>query len=237
MKNLSKLFYKDYYTGITFKYALNDTGSPSVDETKIIADNNKELLFAKLKIIPANSLVNQTFKTKVCYPGLITGIGLVHDSKKIEGAFNLGMHFNHTYGMPIIYGSSVKGVLKHYFMEFYSGQIDREKLFVDIFNGENKSIYNRDIFFDAAIVVADSRGRILESDSITPHNKGPLLAPTPITFLKIASGCTIEFRFKLVDTKIGDDIFYIKDKIKLFQEIINIVGIGAKTNVGYGQFE
>ena len=145
--------------------------------------------------------------------------------------------------MPVVYGSSVKGVLRSYFKEFYvpkDNQPTEEEAFNDIFEGSGKSIYDRDIFFDAVIVKADKKGRILCSDSITPH-KDPLKNPIPITFMKIAPGCTIEFRFKLVDTKITKDgkeyVLKAEEKEKLFKEILTTVGVGAKTNVGYGQLK
>lgn len=179
------------------------------------------------------------FSLDVSYPGLVTGVGIDHEAK-ISGEFKLGVHFDWTHGMPIVYGSSVKGVLRSYFKEFYNqtvGQPNAEDAFKDIFDGGEKSIYDRDIFFDAVITHTDSKGRILCSDSITPHGDNPLKNPIPITFLKIAPGCTLEFRFKLVDTKIGDKVLKKEDKIKLFKEILTTVGIGAKTNVGYGQLK
>ena len=103
---------------------------------------------------------------------------------------------------------------------------------------KSKSIYNRDIFFDAVITEADNKGRILCSDSITPHGDNPLKNPVPLTFMKIAAGCTMEFRFKLVDTVDKNGVIFNKnDKEKLFEEILKTVGVGAKTNVGYGQFQ
>ena len=160
--------------------------------------------------------------------------------------------------MPVVYGSPVKGVMRNAFKEGYvdNNMIDKansklqgdakipewvgdpknkEAIIDDIFECKGKSIYNRDIFFDAVIASADSKGRILCSDSITPHLDGPLKNPIPITFMKIAPGCMIEFRFKLVDTIIDDKKFTKREKINLFQQILTTVGIGAKTNVGYGQ--
>jgi len=93
-----------------------------------------------------------------------------------------------------------------------------------------KSIYDRDIFFDAVITAPDKKGRILCSDSITPHGDNPLKNPTPITFVKIAPGCKLEFRFKL-----AGNIEERKLKLDLFKEILTTIGVGAKTNVGYGQ--
>ena len=165
--------------------------------------------------------------------------------------------------MPVIYGSSVKGVLRNYFKDFCNDVIkDRaygtdvlERFENDIFGNDekkgkwkvaDKSIYKRDIFFDAVIVKADKKGRILCSDSITPHggenHDNPLVNPTPLTFMKIAPGCKIEFRFKLVDSTVKDKdgishTLKAGEKRDIFQEILTTVGVGAKTNVGYGQLK
>lgn len=135
--------------------------------------------------------------------------------------------------------------------------IDIDELFEDIFNGRklqrdaegqlvyvNKSIYKRDIFYDAVIVVAyiveTKNGQkiehVVDDDSITPHKDGPLKDPVPITMLKIAPGCVLEFRFHLNDfTSHNGKTFTAKEKLNLFKQILEIVGVGAKTNVGYGQ--
>ena len=57
--------------------------------------------------------------------------------------------------------------------------------------------------------------------------------------MKIAPGCKLEFRFKLVDTEIAGTgkKFSKEQKLELFKEILTTVGVGAKTNVGYGQLK
>lgn len=203
------------------------------------------------------------FTLQISYPGLVTGVGIKHEAK-IEGEFKLGVHFDWTHGMPVVYGSSVKGVLRSAFKDGYvdanlvknanekdglkndekvpewvGDETNKKAIIDDIFEGKGKSIYDRDIFFDAVIVNADSKGRILASDSITPHggenHDNPLKNPTPLTFMKIASGCTMEFRFKLVPSVINGKTFTAAQKRTLFEEILKTVGVGAKTNVGYGQ--
>ena len=294
MKNLHKAYYKDYFKNINFNYLLleeeikkeqDDDRKRELkrelekikkdNETKIKSKNNtlsgKELL----------SLINNPisphehrFSLKIAYPGLVTGVGINHEAK-IEGEFKLGVHFDYTWGMPVVYGSSVKGVLREYFTNIYDIFYEEDEtkkrlntidLVHDIFCGEvrnitlekeiygekweekvkdndkkrkyiPKSIYNRDIFFDAVITEADSKKRILCSDSITPHGDNPLKNPVPLTFMKIAAGCTMEFRFKLVDSKIDGNDFTAEHKKALFKEILETVGVGAKTNVGYGQFQ
>lgn len=248
MRNLHKYYYKDYFAGADFSPLLNGGDSAMRD----LKEKNQNLCSPNLlKVIEKSPLVNTVFTLEIQYPGLVTGVGIKHETK-IEGEFKLGVHFDWTHGMPVVYGSSVKGVLRAWFKEFYKPTTDQPSVddaFDSIFegkeNGKSKSIYERDIFFDAVIVEADSKGRILASDSITPHggenHDNPLKNPTPLTFMKIASGCTMEFRFKLVDTKIKKDekilIFTAAQKKTLFEEILKTVGVGAKTNVGYGQLK
>lgn len=250
MKNLHKAYYKDYFDNLNFGYLLDNGQEPKQEIMRRNRDLTSQNLLHKIE---KNSTVNSIFSLKISYPGLVTGVGINHEAK-IEGEFKLGVHFDYTYGMPVVYGSSVKGVLRAWFREFYkptTEQLFVEDAFNDIFEGRDvakekqlkdgkkyyKSIYNRDIFFDAVLVKADPKGRILCSDSITPHGDNPLKNPTPLTFLKIAPGCEMEFRFKLVDSVIDGKTFSAQQKKALFEEIIKTVGVGAKTDVGYGQFQ
>lgn len=238
-QNLHKLYYKDYYSNI------NNWEKGDKDTEIEVMKKNALLTNSHLFIINRNpALHKHFFQLNILYPGLVTGVGIDHETTIIDGELKLGMHFDWTYGMPVIYGSSVKGLLRSYFEDFYSPKADQPPLkdvFIDIFEGSGKSIYNRDVFFDAVIVKADKKGRILCTDSITPHGENPLQNPIPLPFLKIAPGCQIEFRFKLVDTKITKEgrelILKSQDKLDLFKEILTTVGIGAKTNVGYGQLK
>ena len=242
--NLYKLFYKEYYKEVDFKKVLFDKSDEKIGPI------NDTIKSSTLESIPYPIEGMNTFRMKVLYPGLITGVGLVHDSKGIEGGYNLGMHFDYTHGMPIIYGSTVKGVLKEYFKEFTKGstKLSKEKLEKlpeeeQLFEGKRKNdknetenipIYERDVFFDAVIVSGpknNGTGGFLEDDYITPH-KDPLSNPTPIKMLKIAAGTIIEFRFKLNGSNEEKEA-----KLDLFKEILTTVGIGAKTNVGYGQLK
>lgn len=275
IQNIGKLFYKDYYKDISFEYVLNKAKEGSQDD--IIVRMNDKIKQSQLVKIP-NLLADFCFREKIVYPGLVTGTGIIHDSKKLAGGYNLGMHFDYTLGMPNVYGSSIKGVLRNYFKQarmkkvlsdgtenvfyeddlfepIYQKNIDVDELFEDIFNGKvlkeysdgkpvyvNKSIYKRDVFFDAVIVCAykdeENKEHVVEDDSITPHKEGPLKNPVPITMLKIAPGCILEFRFHLNDFKsYKGNIFTAQEKLDLFKDILEVVGVGAKTSVGYGQLE
>lgn len=255
VNNIGKLFYKDYYKEVNFKNVIagNESSLGKINET---IKKSAHLLITN----PVGDEECATFRAKILYPGLVTGVGLEHNSKNIKGGFNLGMHFDYTWGMPVVYGSSVKGVLREYFQEFYEGGMDAIDLEEEIFSGkirnkkkdttdkngklirgyDNKPIYHRDIFFDAVITKpykSNNKEHLLEDDSITPHGDNPLKNPLPITMLKIAPGCEIEFRFRLVDSVIDENIFSKKNKLELFMKILKTVGVGAKTNVGYGQLE
>ena len=227
MRNLHKVYFKDYYSGIDFSNA--DTEN----NRRIIAGRNSILTQkGNLFVIPKNELANAMIQMTVDYPGLITGTGITHETK-IQGEFKLGMHFDYTYGMPVIYGSTVKGVLRSYFKEEYDGS-DADAVIADIFGStdkdSSKSIYDRDIFFDA-VITEDNDGELLVSDAITPHSDNPLKNPVPINFVKVAPGCTVEFRFRLVNS-----ILKATQKAEIFKQILLNYGIGSKTNVGYGQF-
>jgi CRISPR-associated protein Cmr6 len=239
INNIGKLFYKDYYKEVNFENVINGIeSSPGQINQKI--KRSAHLTIAN----PIGTEECSSFRAKILYPGLVTGVGLEHNSKNIKGGYNLGMHFDYTWGMPVVYGSSVKGVLREYFKEFYEGEIDKQKLEEDIFSGkvenENKSIYDRDIFFDAVITKpyeSNNKKHLLEDDSITPHKDGPLRNPLPITMLKIAPGCKMEFRFKLNNHKIKDREYTSDFILEIFKNILGTVGVGAKTNVGYGQLK
>ena len=273
-RNLHKYYYKDYFGEMPEEIFVSDNRqgkrkeNRSLDWTRIKSEENASILKKRNARLTEGGLLyrmcrpvdtDDTFELEIIYPGLVSGIGINHEAT-IEGEFKLGVHFDWTYGMPVIYGSSVKGVLRSWFKEFYEGDRDSYDYEIEIFEGkvrdneaENqkyghnweekvkvtknrlyspKSIYDRDIFFDAVITASDEKGRILCSDSITPHDDNPLKNPTPITFMKIAPGCKLEFRFKLAGDKDEQKL-----KLDLFKKILTTVGIGAKTNVGYGQLK
>lgn len=231
--NLKKFYYKDYFKDICFEKDSYKSDKVNVDTLK---NNNKKLCEQPLVHIPCPQPVNKKIKLKVEYPGLVTGIGIGHEAN-VAGEFKLGMHFDHTYGMPVIYGSSVKGVLRYYLKEVIDDNtygINVKDIETAIFEGEGLAFYERDVFFDAVIIKPNQSGKILAPDSITPH-KDALRNPIPLTFVKIAPGCTLEFRFRLTDSLIGNKMLPAEKKLEIFKEILTTFGIGAKTNVGYGQ--
>jgi len=200
-----------------------------------------------------------SFSLKTTYPGLVIGIGYNHPPSK-KSDFQLGFYFDHTTGMPVIPGSTVKGVLKSVFPKIEISRNDSEEIKIEKqkLNNEKLSYVNNilqeklgkepfltqdnweilfgkgNIFYDAYISNVPDDGKIFAEDYITPHTAGPFKDPIPIRFLKIAPGVTFTFQFKFVESKFNNIKIVPSDKLKLFEQILLDFGIGAKRNVGYG---
>lgn len=279
--NLSWQYYRNYFYG---ENLLKSSLESEATEKRYKA-KNKALVDTSYHIESLASYYEiadkATITLQTTYPGLLVGAGYGHEVSA-KGELKLGFFFDHSTGLPIIAGSSVKGVLRSAFPQWdrdsktpneikqvktrwieslLTGKQIAEILFDEalknkihaielaIFEGikdntktnpEEKyySIYERDIFFDAYISVAGKDDKILGIDSITPHIKdglkyeeAMLKNPTPIPFLKVLPNVSFTFNFLLKDNGIEK-----AKKQALFQQILLSLGIGAKTNVGYGQF-
>ena len=192
------------------------------------------------------------FELFTSYPGLLLGTGYEHDISAKSG-ITCGFSLDYVTGLPVIPGSTLKGMLRSYFPEkgkvneqekkeliksvmtqndnFKSENIPYEKLVNDIFEEDGKT----DIFMGAYPIISDKE-KIFAKEYITPH-KG-LQDPNPIMLLKVRANVKYRFIFMLKDST-GDngDIWLSADeKAELFKKLILIGGIGAKTNIGFGRF-
>ena len=255
--NIGWLFYKDYYAGLSDaqwrKVGKLQENDPDKKAIKAHFDSKNKTIFNQVASSDAfTKLGNQSFLLKTTYPGLVLGTGYTHETGT-EGEFKLGFYFDWTTGLPIIPGSSVKGVLRSAFktVDFIKALLTvKGKIAVDknqiekwetaIFgskNGEDKAQKGGDIFHDAIIV--DAPTPFLADDFITPHinrenpKMSPFSNPTPLMFLKVLPEVTFQFQFDLKDSEGLSAL----EKKELFEEILKLLGIGAKTNVGYGQFK
>jgi CRISPR-associated protein Cmr6 len=219
--NIGWLFYKDYFRGIDYANLDNPKNKESI-QNKV---NN--IIHQSVTIEDDVKLGNTHFKATTTYPGLILGSGNAHELPSIEGQAILGFHFDYTSGLPVIQGSSIKGVLRSAFAypKYITGYVGEG---VDIKALEKEIFDNGDVFFDATII---SNGKILGDDFITPHGDNPLKNPTPLRFIKVLPN--VEFRF---DFELRDGILSRSEKESLFRKILSDLGLGAKTNVGYGKF-
>ena len=120
-------------------------------------------------------------------------------------------------------------------------------MYIQILKHLKKSIFGtqdnegNDVFFDAVInIQKNGNKKFLANDFITPHQPNLLKNPIPLMFLKVRPNVVFEFRFKLTDTEVKTNnkefTFTADDKLAFFKQIILTLGLGAKTNVGYGQF-
>lgn len=285
--NLHYAFYKEYF---------------EVNTVEAIRDCNDRILMTTpldyedfTKGIPGYSI--QSFRMRTTYPGLLIGIGYPHeghwekqdkeeensdnakkakDETKTNVAIKLGFMLDYVTGMPVIPGSSVKGVLRSAFRRYAdhgenepglvreflkdileaenAKQIDVEKIDIDLL--ESEIFDNGDIFFDAVIVRSDSKTvytkarakhtirelknpddpfdqehKIFAFDSITRH-PDKIKNPIPIKLLKVLPNVQFQFRFGFQNNSNG--VLKETDKMKLFISILETLGIGAKTNTGYG---
>ncbi len=236
--NLGWLFYKDYYSAV-------DDWVEAKKSEKAVSKKVDNLIAISSTIEETTALGNTHFKATTTYPGLISGSGNAHELPSLEGQAILGFHFDYTTGLPTIQGSSIKGVLRSAFRHSeYIAELLEDKT-LDIEAIESEIFDNNDIFFDAQIIdETNSPIQILGDDYLAPHKNTKkkkfedgtlvpdlLCSPIPLRFIKVLPN--ISFRF---DFKLSDGLLTREQKRKLFQNILEDLGLGAKTNVGYGKF-
>lgn len=243
--NLGWLFYKDYYRQAGIDWNQLKSGA-----TKSAFERQNRKLFGatyrgELEGSFAKGNPGQELRFRTAYPGLLIGSGYNHETGA-EGEIKIGFYFDHSTGLPAIPGSSVKGVLRHaceqgpyleHILEEYiqpvKGTPATDELIRSIFTGAGRrNMYQHDIFYDAVIIRGNDQGFLLGSDFITPH-RHRLKNPIPIQFLKVLPGAELSFRFSLRD----DAFLTAEEKVRLFKILLEDMGVGAKTAVGYGRLE
>ena len=162
------------------------------------------------------------------------------------GASNVletGITLHHTYGVPYIPGSSLKGLCSHYCDEVFGKQFDesfkRDKILHTMIFGNQNSAGCVD-FHDAWIVPGSLQG-CLHLDVMTPHHtdyyeKGAAAPtdfddPNPVSFLSVTG------KF-LVVLSCRENTEHAKTLVNLVWKILRLAlryeGIGGKTAGGYG---
>lgn len=204
----------------------------------------------------------QHFSLTTTYPGLLVGTGYEHELH-IENEFKLGFFFDYTSGLPVIPGSSIKGVLRSAFkipelmnellpgknvraieLEIFNG-VDIEKTKLEDYPEEKKQNWKylpspqKDVFYDA--IITDSKnenGKFLAADFITPHKhkserKLDQFA-NPVPLQFMKVLPEVEFLFQFDLKDSRKGGLKSTEKKDLFEKIIRYLGIGAKTRTGYG---
>lgn len=242
--NFGHWYYREYFDTIN----LDSKGIVTNFSTFNKGKNDKLIKGATLPPYDKENDIEDvtSFELKTCYPGLLCGVGYHHEINNPKNepkeddapeVYNLGMYFDYTSGLPVIPGSSIKGMLCSAIEEWdfladyeLNNGVTREEIIEKVFVGKEYSIYDRDIFLDAIPIRVDNT--LFGEDYIT-HHPNPLQNPNPVRFLRVEPGVTYQFRFILKDH--GEKLT-VDFKTKLFKAIICTFGLGAKTNVGYGQF-
>jgi CRISPR-associated protein Cmr6 len=171
---------------------------------------------------------------------LIVGLGR-------KGPLEVGFTFHRLYGIPLIPGSSLKGIARAY-AYLVSGRSEEDADFCAIFGraprreeeeGEAKA--GRAIFFDA--VPADSPR--LELDVMNPHfpdyyqgDEPPSnwQSPVPIYFLTVGKGTPFLFGVGWRG-ELDKEGKRLRDlAVKWLKAGLRELGAGAKTSAGYGYF-
>lgn len=287
--NNSLRYYKHYYQGVSWQYSRENSSNEE-------AFNKQNQALTESKLPEVESLLpfqyeginpEHTFNLLVQNPGLIIGSGIPHGAG-FKGEIKMGFHFDFTTGLPVLPGSSVKGVLRSLWpsglgkaasserdadrraalrekagwsVEFLQQRLKKieegkdwtepqvkalEKWLFGSYDPEDKPghMSGRTHFHDAmpinaVRVVNQVTGKYTDQylglDFITPH-KELLKDPVPIQILKVLPKVEYRFQFKLHDYEADGHSLNAMQIRELFKELIQLVGVGAKTNVGYGHF-
>lgn len=192
MSNPHYLFHVAYYAGLG-TVAGGGSPYPALNEALV-----------RQRYAPscvAVALAGESFEMETRYPGLLMGLGYPHEVGKeadtnAEDAIKMGFFLDYATGLPVIPGSTVKGMLRSAFRLSWEyiretaaelgiigldGEADVCALETAIFGEWCKDaqrdrnsapgISQRDVFFDAVPVQPDPDGYLLNLESITPHRK------------------------------------------------------------------
>jgi CRISPR-associated protein Cmr6 len=184
------------------------------------------------KQLKSNNYAVKMVYVKSC-SRVAVGMGNDHPSEN-------GLSFQYPLGFPIIPGSTIKGITKHYVEMFCNHQKSDETIQRRIFgSNQNEGQQGSVMFFDA--YPCETVKSLLEYDVMTPHygkyysseGKNPPAdydSPNIIKFLTVPKDTA--FYFQLSSQNKQDlDIAW-----EWFKKARATVGIGGKTNVGYGRF-
>lgn len=169
--------------------------------------------------------------------------------------FEVGLFLDPILGVPYIPGSTLKGAFRHALYEIAEREGYDPKRADELANtlfGSPKGAGLVGIT-DAYPISADER--LLEPDVITPHYPGAKneldAQPKPVTFLTVAPG--VEFKFYIYYKEkainyvfqgdLNEEIKRSRDPLSVMKIVDKAVfyalarGVGAKTSVGYSEFE
>jgi CRISPR-associated protein Cmr6 len=149
-----------------------------------------------------------------------------------KGVLETGLTLHHTYGVPYIPGSSLKGLTSHYGLK--AAGLDA-KQHTCLFGTTDDSGYA--VFHDAWIFPESVAGGCLAPDVMTPHHTDYYMSgdapldndkPIPVSYLSVKG----DFRLAITcpDWPDGAEI-----AMELLLDALANWGAGGKTSSGYGR--
>jgi CRISPR-associated protein Cmr6 len=211
---------KDLYKKNIFKI----TNNPEIkNQLKTLKETREQMM----KSMKTQGYKTITIEAKLDSPMLV-GIG----NPSID---EIGFYWNRNYSVPTVPGSSIKGAFRNYWKtEKLDGSIEK----IIFGSDDNNNSSRGEVVFMEAIPVDKFD---LMQEFQTPHfgdyyssNKVPndVHNPVPLNFISVKEGSTYRFDFL---TKNPDENI-AKEIKKHFKIILEYIGIGSKTSMGYGRF-
>lgn len=234
---------KSSHTGQLLNFFLQDYKK---DEAKKILLNcaKRAPVAAKEMYQRAFDLFNKSLP-KDCVNEQVKFIGRGVIGLGIETPMETGLALHHTYGVPYIPGSALKGLASHYCDQVW-GEINAyyklgARYHRVLFGSTDESGY---IVLNDGWITPGSLGSCLEFDVMTVHHPkyyrledsppSDYDSPTPITFLSINDKCKFQL-FLYCDIPGEEGKEWADLATKLLLEALENWGIGAKINAGYGR--
>jgi len=245
--------------------ATGDSGNPEEKRAILLAainaaaNNEVRLLYQAAFSRWTQSLPELTATTELHTAGrLIVGLGS-------ENVLETGITLHHTYGLPVLPGSGLKGLAAHYChtvwgeaeLKFKKPTPEEDKAYRKWLDGQGpkpQDNYHRLLFgttdesgciiFHDGWFIPDSEKEPLKLDVMTPHHLNWLDgsvpptdfdSPTPVPFLSVSG------KFHIAVSWCGpasDQAVSWRDiAMTCLREALFHWGIGGKTTSGYGRFD
>jgi len=183
-----------------------------------------------------NDLGAKCEKFRVC-DRLIVGLGG-------ESVLETGITLHHTYGVPLIPGSALKGLARHYYLNTVKpalrnqGKEQVEETEKVLFGEPEDAAFVT--YFDALYVPGSARGGPLPLDVITVHHpkyyqtqgENPPTDfddPNPVPFLSAVGDYLVALK--------GPTPEWTEYAFRLLESALSDYGVGGKTSSGYGRLK
>lgn len=257
-RNMHYIFNVEYFKNLNLMPEKQSAGKKQKEATILKARNQEIECFCFPEEMPVSVWEEvegfQSCSLYTQYPGLLIGTGNPHELK-MDGAIKCGFTFDYVTGVPYVPGSSLKGMLRSCFpgdekkksvsdeYESYIRGILGAEDTLDIYGLKTNIFEGRDVFLGAVPVVKAGTDSLIQMEYITPHNpeskekNARFKDPNPISQIKVKPDVEFRFCFLLNDYEEDGKVrISAKQKLRLFRELIMDMGVGAKTNVGFGKF-